>query len=113
MTTTSIGKQAEDLASEYLKSKGFVILEQNWRTRYCEIDIVTKKDDKIFFIEVKYRKTNNWGGGADYITKKKFKQMSFASEIWISENQWTKDYQLAVIEISGTNFEITNFITDF
>lgn len=43
---------------------GHEIIERNWRTRYCETDIVSMKDDVLWFTEVKYRK-NDWTSG-DY-----------------------------------------------
>lgn len=112
MTTTSTGRQAEAKAVKYLKQDSFTVLEQNWRTRYCEIDIIAQKDKTIYFVEVKYRATDSWGGGLDYITPNKLKQMGFAAEVWVSANKWQHDYQLAAIEVSGKDFEVTNFLVD-
>ncbi len=103
MTTTNTGRAAENAAAEYLKSKGYKILEQNWRTRWCEIDIVAKKDNKVYFVEVKYRKSAAWGSGLEYITPKKLKQMRFAAEFWVSNNNWSGDYYLSAIEVMGDN----------
>ncbi len=114
MTTFNTGRQAEAAAVGYLKTKSFEILAQNWRTRYCEIDIVAQKSNKknktVYFVEVKYRKTSAFGGGLDYILAKKLKQMRFAAEMWVSENNWNGDYSLAAIEVSGPDFIITQFI---
>ncbi len=110
MTTTSTGRQAEDAASEYLRSKKFEVMSQNWRTRWCEIDIVAKKKKIVYFVEVKYRKSSDFGGGLDYITPTKLKQMKFAAEFWISNNDWSGDYRLSAIEVDGLDFEITKFI---
>lgn len=48
-----IGNLGEDLASKYLLSKGFTILERNFSRKCGEIDIVTLKADELCFIEVK------------------------------------------------------------
>ena len=50
---------------------GHEIIERNWRTRYCEIDIVSIKDDVLWFTEVKYRKNDDFGSGLEVITTKK------------------------------------------
>lgn len=50
---------------------GHEIIERNWRTRYCEIDIVSMKDDVLWFTEVKYRKNDYFGGGLGVITAEK------------------------------------------
>lgn len=113
MSTTSIGRQAETKAATYLTNLDYKVLVKNWRTRFCEIDIVARKNNRVYFVEVKYRKSSDWGGGVDYITSKKLKQMSFAAELWVASNNWQGDYQLAVIEVSGSDFEVTNFLIDF
>ncbi len=112
MTATSTGRQAESKAASYLEKQGFSVLDQNWRTRYCEIDIVAQKDQTVYFVEVKYRASDSWGGGLEYITPNKLQQMSFAAEVWVSANQWQHDYQLAAIEVSGNDFTVTNFLID-
>jgi uncharacterized protein (TIGR00252 family) len=112
MTTFSTGRQAEAAAAVFLETNGFEILVQNWRTRFCEIDIVAKKQKRIYFVEVKYRQTSSWGGGLEYILPKKLKQMKFAAAMWVSEHGWGGDYCLAAVEVSGREFEITNFIDE-
>lgn len=111
-TTTSTGRAAEDAAAEYLRARGYEILEQNWRTRWCEIDIVAKKGKAVSFVEVKYRKSDAWGSGLEYITPKKLKQMHFAAEFWVSNNNWSGDYSLGAVEVTGLTFQITNFLPD-
>jgi uncharacterized protein (TIGR00252 family) len=106
MKTTYIGKEAELKVAEYLKSVGFKVLEHNWRTRVCEIDLVAQKENVIYFIEVKYRGNNEQGGGLEYITPKKLKQIHFAAEIWVQQNNWTGDYRLLAGAVSHSNIKI-------
>ena len=110
MTTTSTGRQAEQAAADYLVKKGYKILDQNWRTRWCEIDIVAQKKNAVYFVEVKYRKSTAWGSGLDYITPAKLKQMRFAAEFWVSSNDWGRDFRLAVVDVTGSNFTVSQFI---
>lgn len=95
------GHNAEKRAAEYLKSKGFQIKGLNWKTRYCEIDIVAEKDKTAYFVEVKYRRNAKQGYGVDYITPRKLQQMQFAAEMWVSNHDWSGDYQLGVVGIDG------------
>lgn len=101
--STYIGKAAEDAVAEHLKKFGFEILAQNWRTRWCEIDIVAQKDKVIHFVEVKYRKSARYGSGLDYITLSKTKQLKRAALFWISEYTWEGDYQIDVASVDGQN----------
>ncbi len=99
MSTTSAGREAEGLVAQYLGKQGHKIVSLNWRTRWCEIDIVSKDRNCIYFTEVKYRSSSDWGYGLDYITPKKLKQMHFAAEFWLTENKWTKDSLLQAAEV--------------
>ena len=112
MTTFDTGRQAESAAAEYLKKRGYAIVAQNWRTRWCEIDVIAQKGKVVYFCEVKYRLTGRQGGGLEYITPQKLRQMSFAAEAWVHLSGWKGEYQLAAIEVSGPGFEITNFVED-
>lgn len=103
MNTTKFGRGAEKLVADYLKSKKHKIIDMNWRTRWCEIDIVSKRDDAVYFTEVKYRSSSHWGSGFDYITSKKLKQMRFAAEFWITEKKWRGTCTLLAAEVDGDN----------
>lgn len=110
MTSTQSGRAAEDVAASFLVQKGFDILEQNWRRRSCEIDIVARKDKAMYFVEVKYRFSDSQGTGLDYITAGKLQQMEYAARMWIAENKWDDDYYLSAIEVAGAEFVVTEFI---
>jgi uncharacterized protein (TIGR00252 family) len=112
MTTFDIGRQAEAAAAAFLERKGCIVVEQNWRTRWCEIDVIASRDNCIYFCEVKYRSTKNQGTGLDYITPKKLRQMRFAAEMWVHQKSWHGEYSLCAIEVSGSEFQITSVIKD-
>jgi uncharacterized protein (TIGR00252 family) len=111
MTSFSTGREAENKAAQYLNQRGFKILSQNWRTRFCEIDLVAQKGICVYFVEVKYRHTDAQGSGLDYVTPQKLRQMQFAAEFWVSEHDWSSDYNLSAVEVTGKNFAVTSFIT--
>ncbi|MBI3984012.1 YraN family protein [Candidatus Microgenomates bacterium] len=99
--STSTGQWAEDVAANYLANKGYKVLEKNWKNRWCEIDIVAQRTKRIHFVEVKYRRSKDFGGGLDYITRRKGQQMQFAALQWVGEHSWQADYQLDVIAVEG------------
>ena len=76
-TTRKIGNRAETIVAKELFRRGHVILSRNHKTRRYEIDIISTKDKKIYFTEVKYRKDNSHGAPLDAITRTKYKQMVF------------------------------------
>lgn len=107
MSTTDSGRQAESRAANYLiKQEKWKILEQNWRNRWCEIDIIAQNRNTIYFVEVKYRTTNQWGDGFDAITKSKLERMARAAEAWVLINNWVGDYQLAAVMVTNDMIEL-------
>jgi Holliday junction resolvase-like predicted endonuclease len=112
VTSYDSGRRAEQTAEEYLVRQGYEILQRNWRTKHCEIDIVAQKDGAVWFVEVKYRGSDGQGTGIDYITASKLRQMRYAAELWLQHHDWADDCGLAAIELSGPTFEVTNFIED-
>jgi len=111
MTSFSVGRQAESAAVEYLKAHGYTVLEQNFRTRWCEIDIVAQKQQEYYFVEVKYRSSDAQGSGLEYITPAKLRQMAFAAEFWLqAKNKTGAPYVLTGVEVSGQDYAVTEFI---
>lgn len=102
LSTKQIGDKAEDVATNYLVRLGHKIIDRNWKTKYCEIDIVSKYKQTIHFTEVKYRKKSDQGGGLAAITDKKLNQMKFAANFYMQSNHiLDMDMQLAVISVIG------------
>lgn len=105
MQTTDIGNKGEQLASEELIRLGYEIIERNWKTKWAEIDIVARKNKAIYFVEVKYRESNQQGDGLDYITDKKLYHMSRAAELWVGMNNWPGEYRLLAVAVNGASGE--------
>ncbi len=101
-TTKQIGDGAENEAANYLVHLGHKILDRNWKTKICEIDIISSIKGTVYFTEVKYRRTTQQGGGIDAITPKKLRQMKFAVELYKLKNDVTKmNLRLLAISVSG------------
>lgn len=100
MRTVIRGNQAEAAVVDVLRADGYKILDQNWKTKVCEIDIVAEKSRVIYFVEAKYRTSQDQGDGLAYITPKKLNQMRFASRIWVQNNKWEGDWRLLAASIS-------------
>ncbi len=65
------GRAGEDQAADYLTQHGYRILERNWRKKIGEIDIIAKKDNVIYFFEVKTRSGLKYGHPFYAISKRK------------------------------------------
>lgn len=110
-TTKLIGDAAESEAANYLVRQGHEIIERNWKTKYCEIDIVSQKDGTVFFTEVKYRKNADQGGGTAAITPKKLNQMTFAAKMYAQARRINnRDMLLAVASVTGKPATVGEYI---
>lgn len=101
MKTTEQGREAETAVAGLLEQQGFEIIDRNWKTKVCEIDIIVKKDEVVYFVEVKYRASVVQGSGFDYIANQKLKRMNFAAEVWRQIYHWDGDYRLMAAAVSG------------
>lgn len=108
--TSTAGRKAEKEAAAYLANLGYEIIEQNWRKKMCEIDIVAKKGDAIHLVEVKYRKIATKGDGLSAITPAKLKQVQFAARIWQHWHNHQGDIRLSVISMSGSPPTVDAFL---
>jgi len=72
-----VGKIGEDLARVYLEKQGYKILEQNYKTKYAEIDLIAEKSKGFFtgkdlvFVEVRTKIGENFGSPEDTLDKRK------------------------------------------
>ena len=66
-----IGTEEEALAAVFLKAQGYEILEQNFRCRLGEIDIIARDGSALVFIEVKYRRNAAYGTPAEAVNLRK------------------------------------------
>jgi ribonuclease HII len=110
VTTKQIGDIAEDTAARHLMKQGHRVIERNWRTKYCEIDIISERQGTLYFTEVKYRKNDKQGGGIAAITPKKLQQMAFAAEFYAVKFAGGSQRQLAVADVTGTPPKVRLFL---
>lgn len=111
VTTKRTGDIAEDEVANYLLRNGHAIIERNWKTKYCEIDIVSVKDETVYFTEVKYRKTQWQGGGFAAITSKKMNQMRFAAKLYAQTKRLhDRDMMLAAASVTGAEPTVERWI---
>lgn len=111
LTTRRIGDGSETVAAKELVRLGHEILERNWKTKYCEIDIVSRKGDTVYFTEVKHRKNDKAGDGLAAITPRKLRQMEFAARLYVhAEHLSDTDLRLAAIATTGDPPVVSAFI---
>lgn len=81
------GKRGEDLAVSHLLEKGYRIIARNYRCLYGEADIIARDGDTIVFVEVKSRKTENFGLPQEAVGLAKQQKLSRISLCYIQEKR--------------------------
>lgn len=101
------GNQGEALVKNHYEKNGFEILEMNYRHRRAEIDIIAHKDDRLFFIEVKYRSGTDFGEIETFVSKAQENRIKDAAEDYIFAINWMKDvrFDIACVDSKG-NIEL-------
>ncbi len=107
-----LGLEGEKLATDFLKSKGYEIIENNYRYRRAEIDIITEHNGTLVFVEVKTRSNNNYGEPEHAVDDHKAVNIREAAENYIFINDWKDNIRFDIISIKKNNnkdIEITHF----
>ena len=75
----SAGRWAEQAALEYLADRGLTCLARNHRSRFGEIDLVMGDGEVLVFVEVRFRRDDRFGGGAESVTWAKRRRLLAAA----------------------------------
>ena len=103
------GDIAEQKAVIFLSENGFKIIEQNFYSRFGEIDIIALKNDTLHFIEVK--------SGADYelavqnITPAKIRKIIRTSDVYIKKHRYQNDFQYDGVIVTPDTISYIDNIT--
>lgn len=102
--TKAKGDFGEQLAVDYLVKQGLKLIEQNISSRYGEIDIVMRDDDEWVFVEVRFRQSQEFGGGLESVTRNKQLKLINTAEYYIQLHHKThfEACRFDIIEISGS-----------
>jgi putative endonuclease len=105
-----MGEATETLAKQYLLNEGLLLVEQNFRALSGEIDLIMMHDECLVFIEVRYRKSQNFGGALESITSSKQAKIRKTALYYLQKNANMpfKECRFDVIAATGKDetFEI-------
>ena len=94
------GKRGEDLAVALLTKKGYEILERNWRSRLCEIDIIARHDGILIFVEVKTRSQNPYYRPENVITGQQWNRIAEAGGAYMRKIDYDWEVRFDLVGIT-------------
>jgi putative endonuclease len=99
------GDRAEEEAVKFLLACGYIILERNWRHAKNEIDIIAQNHTHIIFVEVKFRKNNEFGTPLEAVSEAQTSRIMDASDHYLNENEIDLMPRFDVISIKKQNHQ--------
>ncbi|MFA9463648.1 MAG: YraN family protein [Velocimicrobium sp.] len=108
MNKRLVGYEKEELAAAYLETCEYQLIEKNFYSRYGEIDLICRKDGYLIFVEVKYRKDNEFGFPEDAITVKKMQSLWKTANYYLYKNKLPEDTpcRFDVVSILGEKISV-------
>lgn len=97
-----LGKEAENLAAEYLLKNEYKILVRNFRFKKNEVDIIAEKDNLIIVVEVKARSTDFFILPQEAVTKSKIKAIVLAANHFMEEFNKNQEVRLILFRYFPT-----------
>ena len=79
------GVDGEELAAAWYRSRGYEVIERNWRCRDGELDLVVRQGRQVVFCEVKHRRSVAFGTPAESITSEKKQRIRFLAARWLQD----------------------------
>ena len=106
------GKAGEELAASWMAARGYRILQRNWRYRRSEIDLIAEKEGVLVFVEVKTRRSADFGMPESFVTSRKARFMAEAASVFMEENGHEGELRfdvIAVLMVKGAAAQVSHF----
>ena len=109
--TKELGKLGEDISKNYLEAKGYKVIENNFRCKIGEIDIIASKEKLLAFVEVKTRRSLMYGYPQEAVNTTKIKYIKKVASYYLSQKMRIQrifsdfSFRFDVIEINFINEE--------
>jgi len=103
------GARGERLAEEYLREKGYFILNRNWHYVHKEVDLIARDGDTLVFVEIKTRHGWRFGFPEESVSIKKQQNLRDAASAYLEQYPEFEWVRFDVITIVFQNERIDEF----
>lgn len=112
MSTREVGTNYELMAEKFLQDKGMLPLARNQRIHYAEIDLILKDSEYLVFVEVKYRRNQNFSQILEQLRVSQLERIKHAAKVWMTTEDIIEHQTLCrfdLVTITGEPFHIEWF----
>jgi len=98
-----LGDYWENVAEKFLKKNHLKMVKRNFNCKMGEIDLIMQDNGILMFVEVKYRKNDDWVSALESVTKSKQAKVIKAAQLFLLQNKKYKDLicRFDVVAIQG------------
>ena len=100
-----LGKWGEDLAASYLEKQGYEILERDWKSGHHDLDIVARDENTLVIVEVKTRKSGDYGEPEIAVGRYKQRMLIWAADAYVRYKNLDVDVRFDIISVVITDSE--------
>ena len=102
------GRLGEEIAKKYLQSNRYAIIEQNYRTRRAEIDLIALYKGMLVFIEVRTKKGERFGMPEESLNRNKKIKLMNNAKAYVAKKRWKKEYRIdAICIVLNNNYRVS------
>lgn len=94
-----LGKLGEAAAAEHIRKLGYKIVARNWKRKPYEIDIIAEHEGKLVIVEVKTRRSDEFGDPQDFVSRRKQGLIVKAAQIYAEENTIKQEIRFDVVAV--------------
>ncbi len=98
-----IGTIGEAAAAVFLTKKGMEILERNYGTKFGEIDLICRENDRIIFVEVKTKKGHNFGTPEEMFTHGKKRKVRRMATLYLKGEEVPCRIDMVAVDLDDEN----------
>ncbi|MCS7061694.1 MAG: YraN family protein [Anaerolineae bacterium] len=97
---TQVGAWGEAIAARYLAERGYTVRDRNWRAGHGELDIVAECADVLIFVEVRVRRSDQFGTPEESLTARKRAKLIETAQAYLQAHElFDRHWQIDVIAI--------------
>lgn len=110
----ALGAAGENVAVEWLRAHGFIIMDHNWRQGRYELDVVALRGERVHFVEVKLRRQGGLTTPEQAMTPSKERALLHAANSYIELHCITMDCQIDLVAVDYTpeGFTTVRYVPD-
>ncbi len=99
-----VGREAENISRQYLCQQGLQLIEKNYSCLYGEIDLIMRHKQVLVFVEVRYRKSKDFGLAQETVTTLKQKKIIKSAQYFLSQKKMLNQCpcRFDIVAIHGT-----------